>query len=63
MKFLVTYSGFIGANPISATTEIESISITGCTQNFCNRMRNKGVDIKKITIQELEEEKKDGTPR
>lgn len=63
MKYLVNYSGFMGANPISASVEVESISLTGCMQNITKKVRDRGVDVKKISIEELEEEKKDGTPR
>lgn len=52
MKYLITYSGFLGDKPIHASVELESISITGCVQNFCNKMRNQRVDIKKIHIEE-----------
>lgn len=52
MKYLITYSGFLGDKPIQASVELESISITGCVQNFCNKMRNQRVDIKKIHIEE-----------
>lgn len=55
MKYSITYSGFLGGKPIEASLEVESISITGCVQNFTNKMRNKGVDIKKLSIIEKEE--------
>lgn len=62
MKYLITYSGFMGDNPISGTLDVESISITGCIQNFTNKMRNKGVDIKKLSITEIEKKEKDESP-
>jgi len=62
MTYAVDYHGHMGENPIHGATEIESISITGCLQNFCNKMRKKGVDIKKITIQQLEEETQNESP-
>lgn len=62
MKYLITYSGFMGDNPISGTLDVESISITGCIQNFTNKMRNKGVDIKKLSITEIEKAEKDESP-
>lgn len=57
MKYLVTYSGFLGDKSINASLEVESISITGCIQNFTNKMRNNhpGVTIKKLSIEQKEE--------
>jgi len=57
MKYSITYSGFMGGNPISGTLEVESISITGCIQNFTNKMRNNHptVILKKLSIIEKEE--------
>lgn len=57
MKYSVTYSGFLGDKPINASLEVESISITGCIQNFTNKMRNNhpGVTIKKLSIEQKEE--------
>ena len=40
MKYLVNYSGFMGANPISASVEVESISLTGCMQNITKKVRD-----------------------
>lgn len=62
MKYLINYSGFLGDKPIEASLEVESISITGCIQNFSNKMRNKGVDIKKLSITEIEKKEKDESP-
>jgi hypothetical protein len=55
MKYSITYSGFLGDKPIEASLEVESISITGCVQNFTNKMRNKGVHVTKLSIIEKEE--------
>jgi hypothetical protein len=52
MTYSITYSGFLGEKPIEGSQEVESISITGCLQNFCNKMRNQRVEIKKIRIEE-----------
>lgn len=52
MTYTIHYSGFLGDKPIQASLELDSISITGCVQNFCNKMRNQRVDIKKIHIEE-----------
>lgn len=54
MKYLITYSGFLGEKPINGSTEVESISITGALQNFAKKMSDKSVDIKSISVVEKE---------